>query len=141
VEGEGKDDQPAREAARGPDQASLRDEPRRLATLGAGGAALAFGREALGQAPVGPSPVAGRPPAFRGQHAPRPLPFDPAKLKGLSEKLVRSHWENNYEGMHEHAYHMDYGAAAARYVDAFMENVRWDEVGRRAEWAQKATHP
>src|SRR5215510_2326938 len=36
--------------------------------------------------------------AFLGQHAPKPLPFDPAKLKGLSEKLVRSHWENNYGG-------------------------------------------
>src|SRR3954465_1936141 len=36
--------------------------------------------------------------AFRGQHQPKPLPFDPAKLKGLSEKLVRSHWENNYGG-------------------------------------------
>ena len=40
--------------------------------------------------------------------------------------------------MYEHAYHMDFGAAAARYVDAFMENVNWEEVGRRAEWAQKA---
>ena len=28
--------------------------------------------------------------------------------------------------MYEHAYHMDYGAAAARYVDAFMEAIRWD---------------
>jgi len=36
--------------------------------------------------------------AFSGQHSPKPLPFDPAKLKGLSEKLVRSHWENNYSG-------------------------------------------
>jgi len=36
--------------------------------------------------------------AFQGQHTPKPLPFDPAKLKGLSEKLIRSHWENNYGG-------------------------------------------
>src|SRR5687768_12804276 len=36
--------------------------------------------------------------AFRGQHQPRPLPFDPAKLKGISEKLIRSHHENNYSG-------------------------------------------
>ena len=36
--------------------------------------------------------------AFRGQHQPKPLSFDPAKLKGLSEKLIRSHWENNYGG-------------------------------------------
>jgi len=33
--------------------------------------------------------------------------------------------------MYEHAYHLDYGAAAARYVDAFMRNVRWEEVSRR----------
>jgi Fe-Mn family superoxide dismutase len=28
----------------------------------------------------------------------KPLPFDPAKLKGLSAKLMQSHWENNYAG-------------------------------------------
>ena len=202
--------------------------------------------------------------AFRGQHQPKPLPFDPAKLKGLSEKLLRSHHENNYGGavkalnaveqrleammkdkdlppyvygdlkreelvrtgsvvlheqyfanlggdgkaggavldvikqwfgsyeqweaefkrtanalgggsgwamlsynaysgevhnywawdhmhnapmgrpllvldMYEHAYHMDYGAAAAKYVDAFMQNVKWEEVNRRAEIALKAS--
>jgi Fe-Mn family superoxide dismutase len=201
--------------------------------------------------------------AFRGQHQPKPLPFDPAKLNGLSEKLIRSHWENNYGGavkalnaveqrleamlrdkdlppyvygdlkreelvrtgsvvlhenyfanlggdgkaagrvldlikqwfggyeqweaefkrtanalaggpgwviltynmhngevhnywawdhmhnapmgrpllvldMYEHAYHMDYGAAAAKYVDAFMRNVNWEEVNRRAGAAVKA---
>lgn len=36
--------------------------------------------------------------AFAAAHAPKPLRFDPAKLKGLSEKLIRSHWENNYTG-------------------------------------------
>jgi superoxide dismutase, Fe-Mn family len=30
--------------------------------------------------------------------------------------------------MYEHAYHMDYGAAAARYVDAYMEAIRWDNA-------------
>jgi Fe-Mn family superoxide dismutase len=30
--------------------------------------------------------------------------------------------------MYEHAYHMDYGAAAARYVDVFMEAIRWDDA-------------
>ncbi len=194
-------------------------------------------------------------PAFAGTHEPRPLPFDPAKLTGLSERLVRSHWENNYCGavkalnaverrlaamlddselppyvygdlkreellrtgsvrlhelyfgnlggdgragesmeralsrafgsfsrweaefrrtanalaggsgwvilafrargelhnywawdhtsgapgsrpllvldMYEHAYHLDYGAAAARYVDVFMQNVDWEQVSRR----------
>jgi len=234
-----------------------------LTALGTG-AALALGREATAQAGTpAPAAEAVRPPAFRGQHQPRPLPFDPAKLNGLSEKLVRSHWENNYGGsvkalnaveqrldgmlkekdlpayvygdlkreelvrtgsvvlheyyfanlggdgrasgaaleliksafgsyetweaefkrtaaalaggsgwvvlaynlhtgeahnywawdhmhnavlgapllaldMYEHSYHMDFGAAAARYVDAFMANVQWDEVSRRAEWAQKA---
>jgi len=201
--------------------------------------------------------------AFAGQHQPRPLPFNPARLNGLSEKLLRSHWENNYGGavkalnaveqrlqellrdkelppyvygdlkreelvrtgsvilhedyfanlggdgkaagkvldlikqwfgsyeqweaefkktanalaggsgwvilthnmhtgevhnywawdhmhnapmgrpllvldMYEHAYHMDYGAAAAKYVDAFMQNVNWEEVNRRAEAALKS---
>jgi superoxide dismutase, Fe-Mn family len=202
--------------------------------------------------------------AFRGQHQAKPLAFDPAKLKGLSEKLIRSHHENNYGGavkalnaveqrldqmmkdkelpayvygdlkreelvrtgsvvlheqyfanlggdgkaggmvlglikewfggydqweaefkrtanalgggsgwamlsynmytgelhnywawdhmhnapmgrpllvldMYEHAYHMDYGAAAAKYVDAFIQNVKWEEVNRRAEAAVKAS--
>jgi len=201
--------------------------------------------------------------AFRGQHQPKPLSFDAAKLKGLSEKLIKSHWENNYGGavralnaveqrldammkdkdlppyiygdlkreelvrtgsvilhehyfanlggdgkaggkaldllkqwfgsyeqweaefkrtanglgggsgwvilahnlytgelhnywawdhmhnapmgrpllvldMYEHAYHIDYGAAAAKYVDAFMQNIKWEEVNRRAEAAGKA---
>ena len=30
--------------------------------------------------------------------------------------------------MYEHAYHMDYGAAAARYVDVFMEAIRWENA-------------
>ena len=37
--------------------------------------------------------------------------------------------------MFEHAYHMDFGAAAARYVDAFMQNVKWEECNRRYEEA------
>jgi len=32
--------------------------------------------------------------------------------------------------MYEHSYHLDYGAAAAKYVDAFMENIHWDNVSR-----------
>lgn len=30
--------------------------------------------------------------------------------------------------MYEHAYHMDYGAGAAGYVDAFMAAIRWDNA-------------
>jgi Fe-Mn family superoxide dismutase len=33
--------------------------------------------------------------------------------------------------MYEHAYALDYGAAAVRYLDAFFANVRWSEVDRR----------
>jgi len=198
------------------------------------------------------------PKAFAGQHKPRPLPFDPTRLKGISEKLIKSHWENNYSGavnalnaveqrlatmlgdkdlpayvygdlkreellrtgsvllhehyfanlggdgkpggdilnaikqaftsydqweaefkrtgnalgggsgwvifaynlhsaelhnywswdhmhnaptglpllvldMYEHAYHMDYGAAAARYVDIYMEAIRWDNAAKLYE--------
>lgn len=40
--------------------------------------------------------------------------------------------------MYEHAYAIDYGAAAAKYVDAFFANVKWDEVERRFERAQAA---
>lgn len=38
------------------------------------------------------------PSAFATPHELKPLPFDPAKLNGFSEKLIRSHWENNYGG-------------------------------------------
>jgi len=30
--------------------------------------------------------------------------------------------------MYEHAYHMDYGASAGGYVEAFMAAIRWDNV-------------
>jgi len=207
------------------------------------------------------APAAAAPaPAFRGAHAPQPLPFDPTKLHGLSEKLLVSHHDNNYvaaiknlnrleqelaqvskdtpafvvgglrqsellyrnsmtfheayfgnlggEGkpsgaiakalaaaygsmdiwelhfrstaaslgggsgwvilgyelaagelrtssginhtqsmatslpllamdMYEHAYAIDYGAAAAKYIDAFFQNIQWDVVNRRFEQAEK----
>lgn len=203
-------------------------------------------------------------PAFAPVHQPKPLTFDPARLDGLSEKLIRSHWENNYGGsvkalnavrqkleqtladkdappflyddfkrehlmrtgsvvfhelyfgnlggsgeadaemrrsvgaafgrfeaweaefrrigvglgggsgwvvlgynlhsgqienywladhlhspaatlpllvmdMYEHSYQMDYGAAAARYIDAFFRNIRWETVAERFAHAQHAT--
>jgi superoxide dismutase, Fe-Mn family len=233
-----------------------------LGKIAGGGAGLALadlaGVEAAGQETDPAQAVR----AFRGLHAPKPLPFNPAKLKGLSEKLIRSHWENNYGGavkalnsveqrldamlrdkdfpafiygdlkreelhrtgsvvlhehyfgnlggdnrpggevldtikewfgsyeqweaefkrtanalaggsgwamltynlhtgevhnywawdhmhnaptgrpllvldMYEHSYHMDYGAAAGRYVDAFIQNVNWEEVNRRFVGARK----
>ncbi len=231
-----------------------------METLITGGTGLALAATITAEART-TVPAAAR--AFDGQHQPKPLPFDPAKLKGLSEKLIRSHHENNYTGavralnavelrlnamlndkdlpayvygdlkreelvrtgsvvlheiyfgnlggdgkaagdvlnaikqtwgsyeqwetefkrtgnalgggsgwvifahnfqtgelhnywswdhmhnapfscpllaldMYEHSYHMDYGAATAKYVDAFMMNVHWEEVNRRFVKAQKA---
>ena len=36
--------------------------------------------------------------AFAQTHQPKPLPFDSASLNGLSQKLIDSHWSNNYGG-------------------------------------------
>lgn len=234
----------------------MTDEAKRetLTMLGAGAAGLLAGgmAEAQTRTPARPE-VRG---SLSGGREPKPLPFDPAKLNGLSEKLIRSHWENNYIGsvktlnlvserlraamsdpelppilygglkreelhrvgsvvlheqyfgnlggdgkaggdvlvalkkaygsyeaweaefrrtamslaggsgwcvltynlytnelrnqwawdhmhgaiaalpllvldMYEHSYHLDYGSAAAKYVDAFMRNVKWEEVDRR----------
>lgn len=33
-----------------------------------------------------------------GGYQPKPLPFNPAKLSGISEKLITSHHKNNYSG-------------------------------------------
>src|SRR5437762_2816661 len=106
----------------------------------------------------------------------RPLSCDPKKLKGLSERLIVSHWENNYGGavkrlnaitaqlagldfatapvfvinglkrealiatnsMILHELYFDGlgdggGAAAAKYVDAFMDNINWANAGRLHE--------
>lgn len=228
---------------------------RRETLVVAGAAAVALAGERAAAA----ADAAGLPPAYRGDHQPVPLPFDPAKLRGLSEKLLRSHHENNYTGavkrlnliqqqlgrlakdappyqtgalkreeliatnsmvlheryfgnlggdgkaggavvemlkahygsletweqefrqtglalgggsgwvvlafdphqnaphtywlwdhthslaggvpllvmdVYEHAYAMDYGANTRAYVDAFFQNVNWDEVNRRAEQAK-----
>ena len=151
--------------------------------------------------------------AFAGNHQIKPLRFDPARLHGLSERLITSHHENNYAGsvkalnmietrlaaaladtdlppafgsfdrwetdfrrtgmslaggsgwcvlvynlhtrslhnhwawdhmhgaiagvpllaldMYEHSFHIDYGTAAAKYVDAFFRNIDWEVVDRR----------
>ncbi len=37
--------------------------------------------------------------------------------------------------MYEHAYHMDFGASAGQYVDAYMENIRWERVYERYQQA------
>ena len=44
--------------------------------------------------------------------------------------------------MYEHAYHMDFGARAAAYVEAFMRNLLWDAVHVRFGMAVSADgHP
>jgi len=40
--------------------------------------------------------------------------------------------------MYEHAYHLDFGAAAAAYVDAFMANIDWARVYLRYQQAVHA---
>jgi Fe-Mn family superoxide dismutase len=63
---------------------------------------------------------------------------------------LRVYWSGNHSqslafgapllvlDMYEHAFHIDYGAAAAKYVDAFFANVNWDEVNRRYNNARAA---
>lgn len=40
--------------------------------------------------------------------------------------------------MYEHAYHVDFGAAAAKYIEAFWANIDWAMVDRRYDRALKA---
>lgn len=68
-----------------------------LGAATAGAAAVAFIGQA--QAQTGAvSAASAKPPVFSGLHGIKPLRFDPARLDGLSERLIRSHWENNYQG-------------------------------------------
>ena len=74
---------------------SRRNVIKTIMTVGAGvalGDLNAMGRNEQTSAPADNSR------AFAGQHQPKPLPFDPAKLNGISEKLIKSHHENNYAG-------------------------------------------
>ncbi len=43
--------------------------------------------------------------------------------------------------MYEHAYHIDFGANATAYIDAFMRNVDWSAVQARYEDAAKVEPP
>lgn len=64
------------------------------AAISAAGIALAGSSNAAASQGAGAPLVK----AFAGKHTPKSLRFDPAKLTGLSEKLISSHWENNYQG-------------------------------------------
>ena len=39
--------------------------------------------------------------------------------------------------MYEHSYHIDYGAKAAGYVDAYMQNINWGDVAQRYDSVQR----
>jgi Fe-Mn family superoxide dismutase len=67
---------------------------RRLVLAGAAAisAPVALGAGGASPQPSAPSPSTSYAPT------PKPLPFDPAKIAGLSEKLLTSHHDNNYAG-------------------------------------------
>jgi Fe-Mn family superoxide dismutase len=68
----------------------------------------------------------------------------------LDTQTLRTFWSGNHSqtranalpllvmDMYEHAYQIDYGAEAAKYVDAFFENLHWDEIERRFARARAA---
>ena len=78
----------------------------------------------------------------------RPLGCDPARIKGMSEKLIVSHYaahQSMGDGPLDHArrrdadpgaryvralLHMDYGAKAATYVETYMAAIRWSNFDR-----------
>lgn len=79
----------------------MTESTRRDFLKGASGAAvgvLLAGPAVAADQAAPPQPPTKASPAFAPMHQPKPLGFDPAKLDGLSEKLLRSHWENNYGG-------------------------------------------
>jgi Fe-Mn family superoxide dismutase len=83
-----------KDVAKAPAALTRRELLESAAWVGAG-AALATGVAGAAMAAEAPSAKA---PAYRGEHEIQPLPFDPAKLKGLSDKLLVSHHQNNYAG-------------------------------------------
>jgi Fe-Mn family superoxide dismutase len=64
------------------------------------GAALATGAAFAAAIPQAAAQPANQPPptAKPMKFAVKPLPFDPTKIRGLSEKILVSHYGNNYTG-------------------------------------------
>lgn len=65
----------------------------------------------------------------------------------LSNQLATDHTHTMIDAvpllvldMYEHAYHIDFGANASAYIDAFMRNINWTTVGDRLLEA-RATGP
>jgi Fe-Mn family superoxide dismutase len=38
--------------------------------------------------------------------------------------------------MFEHAYQLDYGPNHGKYIEAFFDNINWDEVNKRLDKAE-----
>jgi len=89
-------------------------------------------------------------------HSVKPLPFDPSKLRGLSERLLVSHQENNCGGAVKNLNRTEEELARVTkdtpplLVAALKEReltfansatlhafIQWDEVNRRLENAQR----
>lgn len=68
------------------------------AAAGAGSLALAAAASAATPGDAATATPISLAPAFQASDKLKPLAFDPARLSGLSERLIRSHWENNYGG-------------------------------------------
>ena len=68
------------------------------AAVGAGSLALSAAASAAATTDAAKETPMSTAPAFQTSDRLKPLAFDPAKLTGLSERLIRSHWENNYGG-------------------------------------------
>jgi Fe-Mn family superoxide dismutase len=67
--------------------------------------------------------------SFTTGHDVKPLPFNPAKLTGISEKLIRSHWENNYSGAVK-ALNITKQRLAAALADAETPPYLYNELKR-----------
>lgn len=68
-----------------------------LVNASAGAVLATFATDILAAEPIPETPVtASITSAFTTLHEAKPLPFNPAKLDGISEKLISSHWGNNY---------------------------------------------
>lgn len=97
-----------------------------MASLATGAAGLAVANSAT---PSEAQTIATAAPAFSGQHKPKPLRFDPARLDGLSERLIRSHWENNYQGS-VRALNMIEGRLASAMADKDFPPVAYGGLKR-----------
>ena len=68
-------------------------ERRELFLAGGSLAAVGLGAGSAAETPAGNPPTPKLPP-----YAIKPLPLDPQKISGMSERILISHYENNYVG-------------------------------------------